>query len=71
MDNSIFPSIWKKSDVTPVKKSGKSKSRAESFRPVALLSHLGKIMEVIIREELQTFLEKHSKLARQLHGFRT
>ena len=71
MDNSTFPSIWKKSDVTPVKKSGKSKSRAESFRPVALLSHLGKIMEVIIREELQTFLEKHNKLARQQHGFRS
>ena len=63
MDNSIFPAIWKKSDVSPVKKSGKSKSRAESFRPVALLSHLGKIMEVVIREELQTFLENNNKLA--------
>ena len=28
-------------------------------------------MEVIIREELQTFLEKHNKLAQQQHGFRS
>ena len=71
MDESIFPSIWKKADVSPVKKSGKSKSKAESFRPVALLSHLGKVMEMIIREELQSYLEKYGKLAAQQHGFRS
>ena len=71
MEDSIYPAIWKKADVTPVKKSGKTKSRAESFRPVALLSHLGKVMEMIIREELQTFLEINNKLAEQQHGFRS
>ena len=28
-------------------------------------------MEVVIREELQTFLENNNKLARQQHGFRS
>ena len=57
--------------MSPVKKPGKSKSIAESFRPVALLSHLGKVMEMIIREELHTSLETHKKLAEQQHGFRS
>ena len=34
--------------ITMVKKPGKPKAKPESFRPVALLSHLGKVMEVII-----------------------
>ena len=38
---------------------------------MALLSHLGKVMEMIIREELQTFLETNKKLAEQQHGFRS
>ena len=65
METSIFPSVWKKSDVTPVRKPGKAKSRAESFRPVALLSHLGKVLEMIVREDLQKYLEDNNKLVIQ------
>ena len=52
-------------DVTPVKNPRKTKSRDDSIRSMTLLSHLGKVMEMIIREELQTFLESHKKLAEQ------
>ena len=61
--------IWKKSDITPVKKPGKSKSKAENFSPVALTCHFGKLMETIIKNELQEFLETHNLLSKNQHGF--
>ena len=70
MDEGIFPSEWKQMMITPVKKPGKSKAKPESFRPVALTSHLAKVMETVIRGEIQTFLEDNNLLAREQHGFR-
>ena len=69
-EEGIFPKIWKKSDVTPAKKPGKSKSKAESFRPVSLICHFGKIMETIVKKELQEFLEEFGLLSKNQHGFR-
>ena len=56
--------------VTPVKKPGKAKSKPESYRPVALTSQIGKVMEMVITEDLQTFLEDHNLLANAQHSFR-
>ena len=70
METSIFPEIWKSAMIIPVKKQGKSKSKAESYRPVALTSHLGKVLEAIIRTEIQDFLEINNLLTPGQHGFR-
>ena len=70
LETGIFPEIWKKIFISPVKKPGKLKSKPESFRPVALTSHIGKVMEMIVTDELQTFLENNNLLAKALHGFR-
>ena len=70
MAEGIFPEIWKKCYVTPVKKPGKSKSRAESFRPVALTCQMGKVMEIVIREIIQEHLELNNLLSRSQHGLR-
>ena len=70
MDKGIFPFIWKKSDITPAKKPGKTKSKAESFRPVALTCHFGNVMESIVKEDLQEFLETNNLLAKNQQGFR-
>ena len=50
--NEILPSIWKQSVVIPILKQGKPKSAITSYRPVALTSHAGKIMEKIILKRL-------------------
>ena len=70
MNDSIFPEIWKPAHVIPVKKPGKSKAKAESFRPVSLTSHLGKVLEAIVRQEIQDFLEDNGLLTNGQHGFR-
>ena len=56
--------------MTPVKKPGKLKSKPESFRPMALICHMGKVMEIVVREDIQAFLEDNDLLTRAQHGFR-
>ena len=70
IENSVFPAAWKPAHVIPVKKPGKSKAKAESFRPVSLTSHMGKVLEAIVRKELQDFLEDNNLLTDGQHGFR-
>ena len=53
-----------------MKKPGKSKAKAESFRPVSLTSHMGKVLEAIVRQEVQDFLEEHGLMTDGQHGFR-
>ena len=69
IDSSIFPSIWKPAHVVPVKKPGKSKSYAESFRPVSLTSIIGKVLESIIVSEMKDYLEDNHLLTDSQHGF--
>jgi len=41
-----LPKQWKESIIVPICKPGKDPSLAESYRPIALTSHVGKIMEL-------------------------
>jgi hypothetical protein len=58
-----IPNIWQMAAITPISKSGKGPHDANSYRPIYLTSHLGKIMETI-KKRLQFYLEK-SKLLSQ------
>ena len=69
IDKGKFPSIWKLAHITPVKKSGKNKGKAESFRPVALTCILGKVLESVVKQDIQELLETHCKLSSNQHGF--
>ena len=62
--------LWKKQFVIPVLKSGKSKNKAESFRPVSLTSQIGKLMERIVMEEMIEFLVRNKLLSDNQHGFK-
>ena len=61
--------------VTPViptdscSKPEKPKSLPSSYRSVALISHLGKVLESVINEQLQDFIETNSLLSNNQHGF--
>ena len=57
-ESGIFPENWKLAYICPLKKPGKSKNKAESFRPVALTSQIGKLMESIVNYQMKDFLEK-------------
>ena len=60
---------YKQQIITPVHKKS-SKADPANYRPIALTSHIIKIFERIIRDQLVTYLEKHNLLCRCQHGFR-
>lgn len=57
-----LPSQLKESIIVPICKPGKDPSLAESYRPIALTSHVSKTMEKIINERLVYYLEVKGEL---------
>ena len=66
-----FPESWKTAKVIPLKKPGKSSySTPRSYRPISLLSHLGKALERIVNQRLMRQLESRCLLSPFQFGFR-
>ena len=61
--NETLPSIWKQSVIIPILKQGKPKSAIASYRPFALTSHAGKIMEklMLILKRLLHYCEEEEE----------
>ena len=45
-----LPTGWKDAVIIPIRKPGKDPSNSKNYTPIALTSHIGKIMERIITE---------------------
>lgn len=69
-EDEILPECWKIAQVVPILKPGKSPLSVESFRPVSLTSCIGKLMEKLVNERLQWWLEVNDVLPYQMTGFR-
>ena len=54
----IFPSILKNAIIIGIFKSG-DKSNPKNYRPIALTSHLSKIMERVVRSDLVSYMDHH------------
>ncbi len=66
-----FPSVWKEAMVAIVPKPGKSSYAAvESYRPISILSALGKLLEKVILNRLTWLAEWENWLSDGQHGFR-
>ena len=64
------PALWKKATIVPIHKKGKDKKNPSSYRPISLLSCLGKLMERVINRRLVSFLESHGILSSTQTGNR-
>jgi len=53
-----LPKSWKEAVVIPIRKPGKDPTKPTSYRPIALTSHVCKVMERMIMDRLVYFLEK-------------
>ena len=51
----VHPKVWNCSNTAPIPKPGKELNRAKNFRPIAISSCLGRILEKIIAGRLQTY----------------
>ena len=68
---STFPSAWKYAKVIPLLKSTDSDPLLpKSYRPVALLPVLSKILEKIVFNQLVSYLEENQLVHPNLHGSR-
>lgn len=69
LDTGEIPKDWKLANVTAIYKKG-SKKLPENYRPISLTSHICKILERIIKNELVQFLECNKIINETQHGFR-
>ena len=66
-----FPTCWKTSTLIPIPKPGKNPTHPSSYRPIALLSCVGKLMERLVAARLTWWLEEKCLLKEEQCGFRT
>ena len=69
-DDGSLPSAFKSAHVLPIKKPNKDPSSPASYRPIALTSHLGKLLEAIINDRLKRYLDLNGILTNTQTGFR-
>jgi hypothetical protein len=68
-DLAKVPKIWKKSNICPIHKK-EDRSIVSNYRPIALLSCIGKVQERIIYIHLYKYLEENNLLTAKNSGFK-
>ena len=68
IEETTFPAIWKKANVTPIYKKGE-KHLCKNYRPISLLSCIGKVMERCVHKHIFKFLTDNSILTISQSGF--
>ena len=65
-----MPQQWKLGHIIPIHKPQKDEKKCESYRPITLLSNLGKLLERIVCKRLEHYVESNSLLRSNQFGFR-
>ena len=67
----VYPARWKIARIKPLfKGEGCERTDPKSYRPVALLSAMSRIMEALMAKQLDRFQEKQGLVHQGVHGFR-
>ena len=64
------PREWRRARIVPIPKTGKDKQRVASYRPIALTSHLSKLVERLILARLTHITERARMVPAEQVGFR-
>ena len=64
-----FPECLKKSTITPVPKV-KSTTKLEEFRPINSLDCIEKLMESVMVDQINKFIEENNVICEEQSGFR-
>ena len=65
-----IPAAWKQSVIIPIRKPGKDAKNPSNYRPIALTSQIGKVMERMVNDRLVYWLETGGLLHSYQSGFR-
>ena len=68
LQESKFPIHWKEANVTPVHKK-ENKSIVNNYRPISLLSCIGKVFERCVHKHLHNFLRDNNTITKFQSGF--
>ena len=68
IDTNCFPLCWKEANVTPLFKKGDTNS-SNNYRPVSLLSCVGKLMERVMFKYMYNFLHERNLIYKYQSGF--
>lgn len=71
LTSQIFPNSWKNAVILPFKKMGKDHKFPQNYRPISLLSTLGKIYEKLILTRIKNFEFEHPTIIPNQFGFRS
>ena len=63
-----FPEKLKVARITPLHKQGKPKNDPESYRPISNLNAIEKVIESLLKEQLDYFLENNKIITPNHHG---
>jgi ribonuclease HI len=66
----IVPSDWNHAIILPLLKPNKDATKPESYRPISLTATLCKVMEKMVANRLQWYLEKNNLITLNQSGFR-
>jgi hypothetical protein len=67
---SYFPEKWKHAKIIAIGKPGKDKKCPLNYRPISLLSVVGKIFEKLIKTRLNSHIESMNIIPNIQFGFR-
>ncbi|UYV70713.1 hypothetical protein LAZ67_8000346 [Cordylochernes scorpioides] len=68
--SSTLPKEWKHAIIIPIHKAGKTENHPQSYRPISLTSIPCKLMERMILNRMQYFLNKNKLLTKQQAAFK-
>ena len=69
-DTGILPDAWLEGKIRPIYKNKGSQLDPENYRPITILSCLGKLFTAILNNRLTKYLELHESLHENQAGFR-
>ena len=62
-----FPKAWRRAKVCRILKKGRDRKLSSNYRPIILLSNLGKLFESLVKNSLESSMES-SKLVPEIHS---
>ncbi|XP_043220268.1 uncharacterized protein LOC122380836 [Amphibalanus amphitrite] len=66
----VVPQEWRRAVIVPIPKSGKDKRKIASYRPIALTSHIAKLMERLVLAGLTFITDQLKIIPPEQVGFR-
>ena len=64
------PQEWRPTTIVPIPKAGNGKERVASYRPIALMSHVSKVVERLMLTRFSYITNLHQMSPGKLVGFR-